>query len=163
MKPFSLLALSVASAIAVPAVAHISVAPKEGKPGSQTMLKIHVGHGCDGAPTTAVRFDVPRSFTMAHPQEVDGWDASIKTSGGRVTRITWTVIAAPPQTAPDFEVHVGLPGVEGQIYLPITQTCGKTVVRWTAKAGPHGKVPQNPAPEFNVTMYLATPPVIHMH
>lgn len=152
-------ALSIATAVQ----AHVTIAPNEAKPGQQTMVKIHVGHGCDGKPTSQVRVDIPRALTMAHPQDVPGWTLVSKASGHRTTRVTWTAMGEAPESTPDFEIHIGLPGSEQMVYIPVTQTCGKDVVRWTAKPSASGKAPDHPAPSVKVTLYPDVKPVLHLH
>ncbi len=151
MKQQILIAILGAAALAAAssAAAHVSVSPKELLPGAETMVKFHIGHGCDGAPTTEVRVDIPRQLTMAHPMQVEGWSLTSKASGKRTTSISWKADGAPA-TTPDFEVHIGLPRTSGPVYLPVTQTCGKTVVRWNETPKGDKKL-SRPAPSIQVT------------
>ena len=140
-----------ALALAPVARAHVTVAPAEAAPGAELMVKLHVGHACDGKPTTAIQVEIPAQLTMAHPLEVDGWSLSGQSRDGRTTRITWQVKGAPPATPPDFQVHIGRPMALGAVRLPVTQTCGATVVRWDEAPSAAQPRPAHPAPAITVT------------
>ena len=157
----ALIALSVL-AVSSSALAHVTVAPNEGKPSTKTIVTFHVGHGCGEAKTTAVRVDIPRKLTEAHPMDVPGWTLTSKGRGGKTTQVTWTAASAGA-TGTDFEIHIGLPPYEQTLYVPVTQICGKTQVRWNQKPSAAGKVGDRPAPKIKVTLYPNTPPVLHLH
>ena len=162
MKRFVLLALAAASA---PASAHIVMAPPEATAGSYYAGAIRIGHGCDAAATTAVRVDIPGGILTARPRPKPGWEIEVdrealavpvtiegKQVRERVSGITWRG-TLPADQFDEFGLMLKLPaGNAGPLYLPVTQSCGATEVRWGDVPAPGAawtSVP-NPAPVLDV-------------
>jgi uncharacterized protein YcnI len=132
--------------------AHIVLADQAalGNTGYNAVLR--VGHGCNGAATTAIRVTVPAGFKGAKPMPKAGWVLS--TTVGKlatpydnhgtqvtegVTSITWT--AAPGNALPDayfdeFVLRGSLPGEAGVMGFKVLQTCEKGSVDWAEMPAP---------------------------
>ena len=58
---------------ASPALAHLTLETAEAPAGSTYKGVIRVGHGCEGAPTTAVRVQIPEGVVAVKPMPKPGW------------------------------------------------------------------------------------------
>lgn len=140
-------ALAVSLSAAVPAAAHVTIAPGEGPADGYATLQVQVPHGCDGSPTKAVRVRIPESVPSVTPQVHPGWDVSTKEGpkdavelhGETVTtgvkEVVWTAADAGP--LPDgrldiFGMSVKLPAgkVGDPVYFPTVQECVKGKEAW---------------------------------
>ncbi|WP_394788808.1 YcnI family protein [Rhodoferax sp.] len=126
--------------------AHIVLADSAALGNTGYSAALRVGHGCNGAATTAIRVTVPAGFKDAKPQPKAGWVLS--TTVGKlekpfddhgkqitegVTSITWT--AAPGNALPDayfdeFVLRGSLPGEAGVMWFKVLQTCETGSVDW---------------------------------
>jgi periplasmic copper chaperone A len=144
-------------AVAVPATAHIVVAPDRGSAGSYQAIVFRVGHGCGDAATTAITVELPEALATARPQPKPGWTLVIvrvpfaspatvegKPQTTRVGSITWTG-SLPADQFDDFGLLLKLPATAGPIALPVVQRCGAVEQRWDGAAGS-----SRPAPVFTV-------------
>lgn len=109
---------------------------------------LRVGHGCDGAATTAIRVTIPAGFTGAKPMPKAGWVLSTKVSklatpydnhGKKVTEdvseITWTAASKdnwlPDAYYDEFVLRGGLPAADGAMWFKVLQTCDKGSIDWS--------------------------------
>ncbi|WP_367848437.1 YcnI family protein [Rhodoferax sp. WC2427] len=132
--------------------AHIVLADPAALANTGYSAALRVGHGCDGAATTAIRVTVPAGFQGAKPQPKAGWVLS--TTVGRlakpydnhgtpvtegVTHITWT--ATPGNALPDayfdeFVLRGSLPAEAGTMAFKVLQTCEKGSIDWSDMPAP---------------------------
>lgn len=139
-------AVCAASVCASSVFAHIVLAEPAALGNTGYSAALRVGHGCDGAATTAIRVTVPAGFKGAKPMPKAGWLLSTKsgklavpyddhgtpvTEG--VTEITWT--AAPGNALPDayfdeFVLRGNLPGEAGAMWFKVLQTCATGSIDW---------------------------------
>lgn len=80
--------------IASVAHAHVSVRPRESKPGATEKYIVRVPTEGKVA-TTSVELDVPSGVVVDSVEPMDGVKADIKREGGRIVSITWTVTIDP--------------------------------------------------------------------
>jgi uncharacterized protein YcnI len=161
--PFTL-ALSLAASAACSAQAHVTIEPREAPAGSTQVVRLRVGHGChESGATTALRVKLPAGVASARPQPKPGWSLSIEHgASGAVTAVTWTGLL-PGDQFDDFALLVRLPAVEGPVYFPAVQTCGREEERWmdTPEPGAETRALAHPAP--SVRLGTAPPEGGHHH
>ena len=76
------------------AQAHVSVRPRESKPGATEKYIVRVP--TEGTVATAsVEVDIPQGVMVGSVEPVDGVKADMKQEGGRIVSITWTVAIEP--------------------------------------------------------------------
>ena len=80
--------------VASAALAHVSVRPRESKPGTTEKYIVRVPTEGKVA-TTSVELDVPSGVVVDSVEPMDGVKADMKREGGRIISITWTVIIDP--------------------------------------------------------------------
>lgn len=132
---------------ALPAAAHVVVAPDRGSAGGYQALVFRVGHGCGDAATTGITVELPEELATARPQPKLGWTLAItrvpltapvtvegKPQTMRVGSITWTG-SLPADQFDDFGLLLKLPGKPGPIALPVVQRCRTIEQRWDGAAG----------------------------
>lgn len=144
--------------IAVPAAAHVTIAPKGVKAGQVSTFVLKIPHGCAGAPTTGLRVAMPGILSDIEPQEKAGWTAAVTPAAGgagagaKPAQIGWTggSIASADHAEFAFKAKVAA-DAKGRIYVPIVQQCGDAVERWIEiPASPAASEPDKPAPAFEV-------------
>lgn len=153
---------------ASPALAHLTLETTEAPAGSTYKGVIRVGHGCEGAPTTAVRVQIPEGVVAVKPMPKPGWtlETSVaaysepvqyrdRTLTEGVREITWSGGSLPDEWYDEFVFRAQLPeGQVGQIiYFPSVQECGSAVSRWiqVPAAGQSVEDLQEPAPAVTLT------------
>lgn len=155
-----------------PAVAHITLETTEAAAGSAYKAVLRVGHGCEGAPTTAIRIRIPEGVIAVHPMPNPGWTLETKTGAYAepiqysdqtltegVQEIVWSGGDLPDEWYDEFIFRVQLPeGEAGQVlYFPLVQECGEMVTRWIEVPGEGqgaGDLAQ-PAPSVTLTEALS--------
>ena len=80
--------------IASAAQAHVSVRPRESKPGATEKYIVRVPTEGKVA-TTSVEVDIPQGVMVDSVEPVDGATTEMKREGGRIVSITWTVAIEP--------------------------------------------------------------------
>lgn len=80
--------------LASTAQAHVSVRPRESKPGATEKYIVRVPTEGKVA-TTSVELDIPSGVTVDSVEPMDGVKADIKRVGSRIVSITWTVAIEP--------------------------------------------------------------------
>jgi len=163
---------------AIPAWAHVTIAPDSAVKGaSDVEITFRVPNEETAASTTKLQVAVPPSPPLlnALAQQVPGWTASvvtthlaapIHTDDGDVTdvvsEITWaadsTANGIKPGDFGTFDIIVGtLPSTGDQITFPAVQTYSNgDVVRWIQTQTPGGPAPDKPAPILTLTNPGAT-------
>ncbi|MFO1038243.1 MAG: DUF1775 domain-containing protein [Geminicoccaceae bacterium] len=133
-------------AMAVPALAHVTLETPEAQSQHGYKAVLRVGHGCDGKATRSLRVKIPEGFIAAKPQPKPGWqvqtvkgpyEKSYELWGEQVkegvTEIVWSGGELPDDFYDEF-VFVGrIPDLpEGsQLWFPTVQDCGDGAAhRW---------------------------------
>jgi uncharacterized protein YcnI len=127
------------------AFAHITLEQQEAPAGSTYKAVLRVGHGCDGAPTTAVRVRIPDGVIAVKPMPKPGWQLETKvepypepaqyfeqTLTEGVREITWSGGSLPDAWYDEFVFRGRLPESEPgtTVYFPVVQECEQGVHRW---------------------------------
>ena len=126
--------------------AHIELAEPAALANTSYRAVLRVGHGCDGASTTAIRVTLPAGFRGAKPMPKAGWVLSVKSAkldkpyddhGKPVTQdvseISWTAASRDnwlPDAYYDEFVLRGLPVLAGAMWFKVLQTCDKGSTDW---------------------------------
>ncbi|PZE23999.1 MULTISPECIES: YcnI family protein [unclassified Curtobacterium] len=156
---------------AAAASAHVEATATDTAADSYTTLTFSVPHGCDGSPTTALTFHVPRSVIDVTPTVNPNWTITKATepytskqsasddedpadAGTRVTSVTYT--ATTPLAADErdtFQLSLSLPdGKPGTIVaFPVTQTCVTGSTEWDQVQKAGQDEPEHPAPAVTLT------------
>jgi uncharacterized protein YcnI len=148
------------------ASAHVVLAQRTAPADSYFKLVLRVPHGCDGAATTALRVEIPKTVLTAKPMVKPGWritateeklDHPVEIEGhmraSRVAEIAWRGGNLPDDRFDEFAFLVRLPAQAGKLAFPAVQSCGKTEVRWDQAASRGQPMPSHPAP-----VLILTPP-----
>lgn len=153
---------------AAPAGAHVSPDKTEVPAGGYTDIKLGVGHGCEGSPTTKLEVQIPAEIANVTPYVVPGWDVEVTTEtldepiegshGEQITErdavVTWT--AEPGNELPDgFKMQFGLsfqvPDAEGTVlHFPSVQTCVEGATDWIQIPVEGEEEPPEPAPSVTI-------------
>lgn len=160
--------------------AHIVLQDKAAPVATNYRAVLRVGHGCDGAATTAITVAVPTGFRGAQPMPKAGWKLTTKTgplaepfdSHGKTVRegiqeITWTAQGAENALAAEyydeFVLRGTTPAKPMALWFKVTQQCEKGVNAWVEipEAGISTKGMKFPAALLEVQD--APPPPVHVH
>ena len=101
-------------------------------------------HGCDGAPTTEVRVELPDGITRVTPRAVSGWavkiemktlDEPIMLHGFEVTEIVgaidWSGGSFPDHAYEQFEFRMMMPDApDTRLDFPVRQFCDDASLHW---------------------------------
>jgi uncharacterized protein YcnI len=151
-------ALSAASA----SFAHITLEQQKAKAGSTYKAVLRVGHGCDGAPTTTLRVQMPAGVKQAKPMPKAGWELKTiveklaepydwygQTITEDVSEIVWSGGSLPDNFYDEFVFRATLPEtVDQMVYFKTVQECDGGVHRWIEipEAGKDADDYKEPAP-----------------
>lgn len=163
-------------ALAGPAAAHVVIAPATAPAGGYYAGVLRVSHGCDGAPTLALRVDIPAGVVSAKPQPKPGWTIQIEreplptpitsesgaTVRDRAKAITWRG-RLPDDEFDAFGLMLRLPAQAGPLALPVVQTCAKGETRWVEPIVAGAPRPPHPAPVLTLEPSAAAPEHAHAH
>ena len=153
---------------AAPAFGHVSPDISEVPAGGYTDVRLGVGHGCEGSPTTKLEVQVPDLLVGVTPYVVPGWTAAVTTAkldppvkdaeGAEVTErdsvVTWT--AQPGQELADgYKIQFGLsfqvPEKVGEsLVFKTIQSCVKGSTEWIELTPAGGEEPEHPAPTVTI-------------
>ena len=152
------LALGAALAIAAPlaASAHVHVSPEEAAANASTRLDFTFSHGCDGAPTTSLVFDIPDGVDGVTPVLDGAWTIARETGDdGIATRVTYTAVN-PVEDGVSASVAMNVifssSTAESAVAFPVLQTCETGETNW-AEVAEDGQDPHDleaPAPAVAV-------------
>ena len=131
----------------LPGGAHVVLEDQAALAGSSYKAVLRVGHGCDGAPTSAIRVRLPAGFQGAKPMPKPGWQLSTRseklaqpyTSHGKtvsedVVEITWTATSRdhwlPDAWYDEFVLRGTLPASAGPLWFKVLQSCEPGRIDW---------------------------------
>lgn len=164
-----LLSAFAALAVSAPAAAHITLEVAEAPANSTFKAVLRVGHGCEGAPTTTVRVQIPEGIIVAKPMPKAGWEVQLVegdyaqtydyygtevTSG--VKEIVWTGGSLPDNFYDEFVFRARVTGFAPGTQLPIlvVQECGPDLAERWIEIPAEGQDPESleyPAPILLIT------------
>ncbi len=151
---------------ALPAVAHVTVNPREVPGGGYAAVTFRMPNERDNAHTTKLELTLPADQPLAsvRVKRQPGWsyeietaelDEPIKSGEEEVTEvvrtITWTAKGAGDAVKPnefvEFDVSLGRLPDSGELVFKAIQTYDNgEIVRWIEQATPGAPEPKNPAP-----------------
>jgi periplasmic copper chaperone A len=138
--------------------AHVVLAEPAALANTGYSAALRIGHGCDGASTTAIKVTIPAGFQGAKPMVHAGWVASVKVEkldapykahGKEITQdateITWTAASKehwlPDAHYDEFVLRGNLAAQAGPMWFKVLQTCEKGSLNWNeipaAGTNPH--------------------------
>lgn len=116
--------------LATAASAHVSLQQPIAESGSGYQAVLRIGHGCDGAATTAVSVRIPAGLSAAQPLPKPGWTVSMKDGAA-----TWAAAskeaALPDGQRGEFTLAGTLPAAPGPMWFKVLQTCGQASLDWS--------------------------------
>ncbi|MEO8266702.1 MAG: DUF1775 domain-containing protein [Ilumatobacteraceae bacterium] len=128
------------------ASAHIDPDPIAMQAGTTGTAAFKVEHGCDGSPTTSMKFQIPDGVSAIAAVDKAGWTATVAGD-------TLEFVGGP--LAPDQEDHFDItftaPAQPGDIRFPVIQTCEKGELAWIEVAAEGEAEPEHPAPTIKIT------------
>lgn len=147
-KPIRRALLAGSLALCGGASAHVVLDQPVALAGTSYRATLRVGHGCEGAPTTALRVRLPEGLRGARPMPKPGWTLATRTeklarpytSHGRqisedVVEVTWT--ARTPEDAladghyDEFVIRATLPEDAAPLWFRVLQTCTRGQHDWS--------------------------------
>lgn len=151
------------------AFSHVTLQDQAAAAGAGYRGVLRVGHGCAGAPTTAVTVTIPAGFNGAQPLVKAGWNVSTKvgkleqayeshgtTYTEGVLEITWTAKGAenalPDAFADEFVFRGTTPKKPGVLWFKVVQACDKGSNAWVEipAAGQNAHSLKSPAARLDV-------------
>ena len=111
--------------------AHVVVSPDEVPADDYQVLTVRAPTEKD-IPTTQIRVEVPKGFTVVGVQPVPGWEAEFEEEGGVVRAITWSGGEIQPREFQEFPMQARTPPETGEYSWSAFQTYEDgSVVEWT--------------------------------
>ena len=115
------------------AMAHVSVRPRESKPGAEERYTVRVP--TEGAvATTHVRLEIPTGVTVLEVMPADGATFETTKDGDRITAITWKK-QIPPKEAAEFVFRARNPASAEIAWKAHQHFTDGTVADWIGAAG----------------------------
>lgn len=160
--------------LAAPALAHITLEATEAPVGSTYKGVLRVGHGCEGAATTAVRVQIPDGVIAVKPMPKPGWTLETRiepyaepvayydqTLTEGVREVFWSGGVLPDEWYDEFVFRAHLPDraeAGDVLYFPVVQECGEAATRWieVPAEGQSADELEEPAPAVTLTPAAAT-------
>jgi uncharacterized protein YcnI len=127
--------LSIGAILLAPslAIAHVSVQPRESKPGAEEQYTVRVPTEGTVA-TTHVTLEIPSELTVIEVLSADGATFETAKQGARITSITWRK-EIPPKATAEFRFRARNP-VSGEIVWKAHQHFSDgTIADWIGVAG----------------------------
>lgn len=167
--------LLLAVLLAGTAHAHVTLDQPAAPAGSSYRAAFKIGHGCDGAATTAITVTLPEGLRGAKPMPKPGWTltttrrplkAPYESHGKPVTdelaEVRWTA-STPADALPDawydeFVLRTSLPAEPGELFFAVRQVCTQGEWNWAEKASAATPKPRAPAVKL-----LVQPAASHVH
>jgi periplasmic copper chaperone A len=128
------------------ASAHIDPDPIAMQAGTSATVAFNVEHGCDGSPTTSMKFQVPADVTDAVAVAKDGWTSMLT---GDILEFKGGPLAADQKD--HFDITFTAPAQPGDIRFPVIQSCEQGELAWIEEAPEGAPEPEHPAPTIKVT------------
>lgn len=144
MKHLTML-VSVLALLTIPAFAHVTANPNQGKAGTYFQTSLRISHGCEQSDTKVIRVKIPAGILTVHPQFKPGWEVELvkhkldkpaaighgKTTDEVVDEVIWRGGPLPYDQYDDFGLIMKLPEKVGQVlWFPTTQECKSGENRW---------------------------------
>lgn len=114
--------------------------------GSTGTVGFKIEHGCDGSPTTDLKFEIPDGVTGVAPVDKNGWTASVV---GNTVEFKGGPLGADQED--HFDITLTAPTQAGDIHFPVIQTCEQGELAWIEIAAEGAAEPEHPAPTLKVT------------
>lgn len=115
------------------AMAHISVRPRESKPGAEERYTVRVP--TEGAvATTHVQLEIPADVTVLEVLPTDGATFETAKQGDRITSITWKK-AIPPKESAEFVFRARNPSSSEIVWKAHQHFADGTTADWVGAAG----------------------------
>lgn len=168
MSAYRLSAAVFGCLVALPSVAlaHITLSQPEATAGGSYKATFRVGHGCEGAPTTAVRIRIPEGVIAVKPQPKPGWEITLTTGkyartytrfgaevSEGVTEVAFTGGNLPDAYYDEFVLSTYLPASleAGTLWFPVVQECPDGAAeRWIEIPVEGQPEPEGPAPGLKI-------------
>lgn len=138
--------------IAAPAFAHVEI-QRDGVVGADGVVAttLHVPNEAANAGTVKVELVFPASpeLTVAQPEAVSGWTATVqKSASGAVQQVTWVGGPLTGNAEMQLPLRIGdIPQGRSTVDFKALQTYNDgTVVRWIEVTPAGGQEPEHPAP-----------------
>jgi periplasmic copper chaperone A len=128
------------------ASAHIDPDPIAIQAGTSATVAFNVEHGCDGSPTTSMKFEIPDGVTDAAGVAKDGWTATLT---GNTLEFAGGPLA--PEEEDHFDITFTAPATAGNISFPVIQTCEQGEIAWIEPVVEGAEEPELPAPTIKIT------------
>ena len=128
------------------AFAHIEPDPIAIQAGTAATVAFNVEHGCDGSPTTSMKFQIPDGVTEAAGVAKDGWTTTL---AGNTLEFAGGPLAA--DQADHFDISFTAPTTPGNISFPVIQTCEQGETAWIEPIVEGAEEPEHPAPTIKIT------------
>lgn len=138
--------LTVVLAVGGVASAHIDPDPIAMQAGTTGTAAFKVEHGCDGSPTTGMKFKIPDGVSAVAAVDKDGWTA---TATGNTLEFAGGPLA--PDQEDHFDITFTAPALPGDIRFPVIQTCEQGELAWIEVAEDGQAEPEHPAPTIKIT------------
>lgn len=151
------------------AFGHVTLQDQAAAAGASYRGVLQVGHGCEGAATTAIQVSMPDGFNGAQPMVKAGWTVSTKVGklatpyeahGKKFTdgvlEITWTVNnpadALPDAYYDEFVFRGTTPKKPGALWFKVVQRCTQGANEWVniPAAGQDAHSLKSPAARLDV-------------
>lgn len=140
MQTRTLVAALALTLVASVAQAHVSVRPRESKPGATEKYIVRVPTEGKVA-TTSVELDIPAGVVIDSVEPMEGAKADMKREGGRIVSITWTVTIEPGANR-EFTFTAKNPSEGAEIAWKAHQRYADgTSSEWVGAAGTRQPVP----------------------
>lgn len=130
------LVAGVALAVAAPlaAAAHVHVSPGESPAGTSTRLDFTFSHGCDGSPTTALRFDLPAGIDAVTPVLDGAWTIAREVGAdGIATRLVYAAVQPVEDgvsATVSMDVVFASTAADTDVAFPVVQECAAGETAW---------------------------------
>jgi periplasmic copper chaperone A len=128
------------------ASAHIDPDPIAMQAGAAGTVAFNVEHGCEGSPTTSMKFEIPDGVTGVSAVDKEGWTSSIT---GDTLEYSGGPLAADEED--HFDIAFTAPAQAGDIRFPVIQTCEVGELAWIEVAEDGAAEPEHPAPTIKIT------------
>ncbi len=149
--------------LALPAAAHVALAPAEAPANAYTRIAFQVPHGCGGAATTAIEVTLPEGVVIARPMPKTGWTIAVEmraierpipTEHGLVRQapaaISWSGGTLPDAHYEEFVMLIRTPDRAGSLAFPVVQRCEGGARHDWVELPAEGTRPRSPAPTLRL-------------
>lgn len=117
-------------ALASGASAHVSLQQPLAQSASPYRAVFTVGHGCEGAATSALTVHIPAGFTAVRPQPKPGWRVSVRRDAVEWSAATSQAVL-PGTEHGEFVLAGILPAATGPMWFRVVQHCGQAALDWS--------------------------------